>query len=299
MRRAPRSHSVLTGLAGLTVAMLSALIWWVDSGATVLSVTRTSTSGHEWSPDKPLFVALIGDDKRPGEGCGCADAVHVVGIPAGGGSAVLLNIPRDTRVDVPGFGKTRINAAYVKGKSKLTAQVLGDLVGVDITYVVHVNYVKFPKLVDELGGLDVEVPFRINDSGSGANFNKGVHHMNGTQALAFARSRHIPGGDFGRTENHGRLILAALGKLQSMGSGPLDTVKYLGIMMRHTDTTNIGPVELYRLARTAQALAPSSIRNIVMPGVSTTVGGFAYVAPTAAAAPLFADFADDAILQSS
>jgi polyisoprenyl-teichoic acid--peptidoglycan teichoic acid transferase len=294
-----RAHPVVPTVMCLVVGILSAMMWWVNSGATVLSVTRTAAAGYEWTPDQPLFVALIGDDKRPGEGCGCADAVHVVGIAAGGGSAVLLNIPRDTRVDVPGIGKTRINAAYVRGKSKLTAEVLGKLVGVDISYVVHVNFVQFPKLVDELGGLDVDVPYSINDSGSGANFAKGLRHMNGTQALAFARSRHIPGGDFGRTENHGRLMLAALSKLQSMGDGPLDTLRYLGVMTRHSDTTNIGPVELYRLARTAQSLQPNTIRNIVMPGVSTTVGGFAYVAPTAAAGPLFADFADDAVLQSS
>ena len=285
----------------LLVALLGtagSLLYWVNSGATLLSIAKTSAAGHDWTPDKPLFVLLVGDDLRPDAGCGCADAVHVVGIPAGGGQATMVDIPRDTRVMIPGYHPGRINEAWARGGNALSAKVVGDLVGVHISYVVHVNYVQFPKIVDELGGVDVDVPFAMNDTFSGANFKKGRRHMNGKEALAFSRNRHIPAGDFTRSEDQGRFILATLATLQTRGNSPGDTLKYLATLMRHTDTTNVGTAELYRLSRLAITMDPAKVRNVVMPGITQTIGGASYVITSKDAPAFFKDFADDAILQN-
>ncbi|MGD9796093.1 MAG: LCP family protein [Acidimicrobiia bacterium] len=288
------------GLSVLSVAigLAGSLVWWLNSGATVFSVTRTANASQEWTPNAPLFVLLVGDDLRPGAGCKCADSIHLVGIPAGGGQAVMMGIPRDTRVSVPGRGNKRINDAWNAGGNELMAQVAGELVGVPVSYVVHVNYTQLPKLVDEIGGLDVDVPTKMSDRNSGAFFPAGVVHMNGDQVLAFSRNRHIGGGDFKRSENQGLVILSALAKMRAEGTGKVDTMKQLGILMRHTDTTGMGTTELWRLARVAIAVDAANVRNVVMPGKSASVGGASYVVPTPEAAAFFADFADDAILQS-
>ena len=93
----------------LALAVTMAVVAWrfpsasiCAAGATVFRVVKTASASQQWTPDRPLFVLLIGDDLRPGAGCGCSDAIHLVGIPAGGGSGVMIDIPRDTRVNIPG-----------------------------------------------------------------------------------------------------------------------------------------------------------------------------------------------------
>ncbi len=274
---------------------------WTQAGATVLTVVNTSSAEHHWTPDKPLFILLLGDDIRPGAGCGCTDSIHVVGIPAGGGSAVFLDIPRDTRVDIPGFGMHRINEAWGRAKTdkeQFAAQVVGALVGVKIDYTMLIGFTDLPKLVNELGGVTVDVPEKMADPNSGAFFPKGPIKMNGDQALAFSRNRHIGAGDFTRSFNQTILMLATLAKLRGQGSDPASELKYLSVLARHSVLNGVSNTDLYRLGRLALSIDPAKVRNVIMPGTSALIGGGAFVVPTAAAAPLFADFGDDAILQS-
>jgi polyisoprenyl-teichoic acid--peptidoglycan teichoic acid transferase len=269
------------------------------SGATVVTISAVADGGRIWTPDRPLFVLLVGDDSRPpGEGCGCSDSIHVVGVPAGGGSAVILGIPRDTRVDVPGKGPDRINAAWQQGGNPLAAEVVGKLVGVHIDYVVHVNFAAFPKLIDDIGGVDIDLPVGMADENSGAFINRGRQHLDGETALAYSRNRHIPGGDFARSENQARLILAVLAKLRAKGTGAIDTVRNLAVLLRHADTTGMSASDLHRLGRLAMSIDPASVRNVPMPGTTGTIDGASYVLTDDATPGLFADFADDAVLES-
>ena len=103
------------------------------------------------------------------------------------------------------------------------AAAVGALVGVDIPYVITTGFVGLAAMVDELGGVDVDVPTAMSDSNSGAFFSPGVNHINGDEALAFSRNRGISGGDFTRSHNQGILILAALAKLRSGDLSPAGT----------------------------------------------------------------------------
>ena len=167
-----------------------------------------------------------------------------------------------------------------------------------ISYVISVGFEEFPQMVDDIGGVTVDVDMPMADKNSGAFFEPGPNEMNGTQAMAFARARHLGRGDFTRTEHQGQLIIAALAKLRAQGTSTVDTMKYLGVMMRYTRTEGISTADLLRLGRLALSLDPASVRNVVMPGAGATIGGTSYVVTTADAPGLFADFADDAILQS-
>jgi polyisoprenyl-teichoic acid--peptidoglycan teichoic acid transferase len=274
---------------------------WTQAGATVLTLVNTSSGEHHWTPDKPLFILLLGDDIRPGAGCGCTDSIHVVGIPAGGGSAVFLDIPRDTRVNLPGFGMHRINEAWGRAKTdkeQYAAQVVGALVGVKIDYTMLIGFTDLPKLVNELGGVTVNVPEKMADPNSGAFFPKGPVNMNGDQALAFSRNRHIGAGDFTRSSNQTVLMLAMLSKLRGLGSDPPSELKYLSVLARHSVLNGVSNTDLYRLGRLALSIDPANVRNVIMPGTTAMFGGGSFVVTTSASAPLFADFADDAILQT-
>jgi LCP family protein required for cell wall assembly len=291
-------RKLLISALALVLASLSVGWWWLNSGATVVSITRTAAAGHDWTPDKPLFVLLLGDDQRYGLGCGCTDSIHVVGIAPGGGRATMIGIPRDTRVEVRPKQFDRINAAWQIGGNDLAATVIGKLVGVPITYVVHVNFLAFPKLVDDIGGVDVNVVQPMFNADLGLRLKTGVTHMNGDTSLAFNRDRHLGAGDLTRSENQGRFIIAALSKMRGRGTSPLDTLGHLATLARHTDTTGVSTPMLYRLARLALSIDPANVRNVVVPTVGQMINNTSYQTVGTAAQGLLADFADDAVLQS-
>lgn len=259
-----------------------------------LSVTATAEATPR--PGAPVFLLAIGNDERPGMPGARGDALHLIGVNPGTGDATILNIPRDTVVAIPGRGRDRINLANARGGPRLSAQTVGTLVGVDVAYAVETNFDGFIGMVDELGGLVVDVPEPMYDRASGAHFDPGPQRLGGHDALAYARNRHqFPTGDLRRTENQGYLLVSALAQLRAEGGGPLRTLQLVGTLARHTRLDGLGLTDAYRLGRLAMAIDPARVRNVVLPVASA--GGGALV-PAASARSLLADLADDAILQS-
>jgi LCP family protein required for cell wall assembly len=291
----------LTALAiAVTVALVGGVALsrsYLQAGANVFRISKTASGTNEWVPGQPLFLLLLGSDTRPGAGCGCSDAIHVVGVPAGGGQATMINIPRDTRVDVPGKGSSKLTEAMATGGPQLTAEAISQWMGVPISYTVITTFDGLPGMVDELGGVTVNVPLRMDDSFTNVHLDPGPTPMDGDLALRFARSRHITGSDYQRTQNQALLMLSALGELRTAGTSPSDTVKYLGILARHTTLDGMSTADLYRLARVALAIDPAAVKSVLVPSSGATIGGTSYVIPTDDAAGLFSDFADDAILE--
>lgn len=260
------------------------------------TLTPTATAEGTARPPAPVFLLVIGSDERAGVGGARGDALHLIGVNPGAGQATILNIPRDTAAAIPGYRTDRINAANALGGPRLSARTVGALVGVDVAYAIETNFDGFIGMVDELGGLVVDVPERMYDRYSGAHFDPGPQRLDGHGALAYARNRHqFPTGDLRRTENQGYLILSALAQLRAEHSGPLRTLALLGTLARHTRLEGVGVGDLYTLARLGLSIDPAQVRNVVVP-VASAGGG--RLAPTAAARSLFADFADDAVLQT-
>jgi polyisoprenyl-teichoic acid--peptidoglycan teichoic acid transferase len=290
---------VAGALLAVTLLAMGALAWMVRPGAEAIRLTSTEMAEQHWTPDRPLWVLLLGDDQRGQTGCGCSDAIHLVGVPAGGGSAVMLNIPRDTRVTIPGKGQRRVNEAYARGGPALAAEVVGQLVGVPISYVLVTTFGGLRSMVDELGGVDINLPSRLRDRNVGFDAGPGVVHLDGAQALAYARSRKTyPDGDIHRTQNQAQLLLAVLAKLRSEGDSPTDTLRYLTTLIRHTRVQGGGTADLYRLARLALTIDPSHVSTVVPPVRGITVSGASMLELLPASRTLFADLADDAVLQS-
>ena len=261
-------------------------------------VQRVDEAHFTVEPDKPVFVVVMGNDGRSGSAGTRGDALHVIGINPGQGRATILDIPPDTFVNVPGMGRTKINAAHVAGGPVLQARALSELVGVPVSIVVDTDFAGFMAMVDDLGGVDVDVPVPMNDVLSGAIFPAGPIHLDGGGALAFARNRHLPGGDFARTENQGRLLLAGLAKLRKEGANAATVLRAVSIFARHGRFDGLSLGELYRLGRLAVSLDPANVRNVVMPGSIGNAAGQSVVFVGASADGLFADFRDDAVLQS-
>src|SRR5207245_1534775 len=196
--------AVVVGCAGMVASWLAGWRVPLVSGATYLRVEKITPIGianrAAGGPTQPFFVLLVGNDSRPGVGGARGDALHVLGVNPALHQASMLDIPRDMC-----WQGQKINVGNTQGP-RVQANDVGGLLGVNINYVVDVDFAGFIGLVDGVGGVEVNVPTAMHDSYSGAYFNPGLQHMNGTQALAFSRDRHdFPQSDIIRTSNQGLL----------------------------------------------------------------------------------------------
>lgn len=246
-----------------------------------------------------VFALLIGSDERPGLDGRRGDALHVVGLNPSAGRATILNIPRDTWVDIPGRGQGRVNEAFHFGGAALQAETVRRLTGAPISYVLVTTFAGLEAMVDALGGVNVQVPFHMDDRNSGAAFHAGMQRLNGRQALAFSRNRHIPDGDIRRTGNQGQLLVHALSDLRGKGTSATDVVRYLDVLYRNVRPHGIGSTDLFRLGRAALAIEPGNVRNFTIP-VRVGMRGSASVVflRQPLATSVFRDFADDGVLQA-
>jgi LCP family protein required for cell wall assembly len=307
MTAALRRHPILaaTLLAPLVVALalVGSFMLWLHgvrlpfaSGAVWFKVTKTASADYSSTPDRPVFILAIGNDGRPGDTSTRGDAIHLIGVNPAQRKATMLDFPRDLGLPIPGHGMDKVNISHVYGGPRLEAQTIGNAVGVQIPYAIDTNFPGFISMVDDMGGLTVNVPERMHDPNSGANFEAGPNHFDGHQALSFARNRHqFPTGDLKRSENQGYLIIQALAQLRADNTGPIGTLKLLANLGRHAELVGIGIDDLYDLGRLGLSIDPGNVRNVVVP-ISAGSGSRLSLGPGAGS--LFADFADDAVLQS-
>jgi hypothetical protein len=177
------------------------------------------------------------------------------------------------------------------------ANALADLTGVEVQYAVSVDFEGFASIVDGVGGVDVNVELPMDDHYSGAVFDVGPHHMNGGQALAYARDRHdFPTSDLQRTVNQGHLILEGMRQLRAQADNPAGKFHLINLLARHAQMDGMGVGDLFRLGEIAFKVSPDDVRNVPAP---TTGGGCSGgLSLAGSAASLFADLRDDAILQT-
>jgi len=259
--------------------------------------SEQAEAAYRWEPDRPLFLLALGSDERAGLVGRRADAIHLIGVNAAAGKATILNFPRDTWVNVPGRGPSRINEAFNYGGPELQARTIAEVTGVSPRAVFVTTFAGMPAMVEALGGLIVNVEQRHADANSGAFFEPGANFFRGHHALSYARNRHIKDGDHARTANQANLIIAALAKLRGDGVSAASTAFYLSILMRHTEVHGAGVVDLFRLARVGLALDPANVRNVTVPADAGFVGRASVLFMVAPAAEILADFRDDAVLQ--
>jgi LCP family protein required for cell wall assembly len=285
--------ALMTGTGAIAAAWLNGARIPLVSGTPYLQVAKIASQGRadrvEGGLSRPFYVLLVGNDSRPGVGGARGDALHVLGVNPALHQASMLDIPRDTC-----WQGEKINVGNTHSPRTQANDVAG-LLGINIAYVVDVDFAGFLGLVDGVGGVNVYVPTVMHDSYSGAYFSPGVHHMGGLQALAFSRDRHdFPQSDIIRTSNQGRLILEAMAQLDTKMQTAPGEFRLLALLGRHARLDGIGIKDLYHLGRIAFSLDPAHIQNITIPysGASSclTLG--------AGAGSLFADFRDDAVLES-
>jgi len=170
----------------------------------------------------PTTVLLLGTDRRGPEGStDNTDTLMLFSLDPAAQRIVILSIPRDLYVEIPGHGQERINATYAWGEQDgtgglaLARQTVSATLGIPVQHAVSLDFNVFVTLIDAIGGVDVDVPYDISDPtypDSGIGYDPfylpaGQHHLDGATALKYARTRATPGGDFDRTARQRQLVL--------------------------------------------------------------------------------------------
>ena len=250
-------------------------------------------------PADLVWILASGSDARPGEDIRRqrSDSMHLLAVNPRTMQGTVLGFPRDSWVDIPGHGQGKINTALALGGPQLMVDTVRNLTGLPVQYYVLTGFQGIQDIVNELGGVNVYVDRRMNDSGSGARFEPGWHHFNGAEALAFSRDRHdVPNGDFSRSENQGKLILASLAKMRAEVGDDDGLSTWIHVLLNHVDL-DMGMSDLMRLGALAHRLSPESLNNVVVPGkVGTAGGGQSVVFLGEAAANIFIDLRPDAVI---
>ena len=188
--------------------------------------------------DKATFM-IMGVDERSDD-VGRSDTLMVVTIDPAKNEAALLSIPRDTRVAIPRRGYDKINAAYAYGGEELTQATVEDFLGIRIDHYIIINTHAFQKIVDAIGGIDIDVEKRMyyedpwdDDGGLIIDLRPGMQHMDGKTAVTYVRYRDEEG-DIGRVRRQQKFMKACVDavttpaiipRLPGIISGVLDSVR--------------------------------------------------------------------------
>jgi LCP family protein required for cell wall assembly len=229
--RQQRTLLALVSAASALVLAASGAAWGVTSYLTAhLSRLGAGTTGTPASG--PLNILVAGVDIRAGlterqkaelhvgnDISDNSDSLMLVHVPASHDYMQVVSLPRDSWVNIPGHGLNKINAAIGLGGPKLMVQTVAAATGLTINDYVEVNFLGFVKVVDALGGVNICLPFAVNDAYSGLDLPAGLHHVDGVTALEFARDRHsFAASDLARIDNQQQLLATMMEKAVSTGT---------------------------------------------------------------------------------
>lgn len=233
--------------------------------------------------DEPFYMMLIGSDARsddPSMGAR-SDTNVVVRVDAPAGQLTLVSIPRDTRIEIEGHGVNKFNAAYAFGKAPGAIDAAEELLDIDISHYAEVNFESLVDLVDAVGGVDVEVEETIDDPKADLDYSthhsvieEGMQHLDGLDALAFARSRAFASGDFARASHQRQLIEAII---ESVLSAPVTQMPTIIEKASKCVTTDLSITDILTLARMFKDKGDITMYSAGLPSETAMIGGVSYV----------------------
>jgi polyisoprenyl-teichoic acid--peptidoglycan teichoic acid transferase len=231
---------------------------------------------------KAQVILAVGSDKRYGEsGRGRADTVILVRIDDRTGSVSMLSLPRDLRVDIPGHGTNKLNAAYPLGGMKLLIKTVREELGVKIDHFVEVNFAGFKSVVTTLGGVYLPVDGRYLNRTETSNYmsidlRPGYQKLDRAEALQFVRFRQGDS-DFTRAARQ-QLFLREVGRQLQAGLSDVTSLPDVVDAMAEATTSDLSGVsETIGLANRLRATRPDRINRVVLDGGSAMLGGASYV----------------------
>ncbi|GAB3357533.1 LCP family protein [Modestobacter lapidis] len=293
----------MAGLVSLVLLGTSGWGWYLGrvAEATVNRTDAIPTAGNEdaGSVGEAMNLLLVGNDSRAalteeqlaqlnaGKDSGInTDTMILVHVPADGSKASFVSFPRDSYVQIPGYGWDKLNAAYAYGYqnseaateeeqlaagAQLLVQTISSLTGLQIDHYAEVDLLGFFELSSVVGGVEVNLCNAVDDSYySGAVFPAGVQTISGADALEFVRQRHeLPRGDFDRIVRQQVFIAGVLRKMLSE-EVLLDLGKQRELVQAAANSLTVDQsLNLLQLAQQMQSVTAGSIDFQTVPNLGT------------------------------
>jgi LCP family protein required for cell wall assembly len=144
-----------------------------------------------------------------------SDTIMLLHLPANGTQPTLVSLPRDSYVDIPGYGYNKLNAAYSLGGPKLLVQTVQNATGLPINHFMSIGFGGLVDVVNDIGGVNMCLKAAMKDPKAGLNLKAGCQTLNGDQALGFVRTRAFTEGDLQREQDQRVLLKGILSKMTS------------------------------------------------------------------------------------
>ena len=227
-------------------------------------------------------IMIMGVDERDDD-VGRSDTLMIASIDPKTNQASLLSVPRDTRVKIQGHGFDKVNAAYAYGKEKLSQDTVERLLGVSIDHYIIINTKSFKKIIDAIGGIDIDVPKRMHyedpwddDGGLIIDFHPGMQHMDGAKAVTYVRYRDEEG-DLGRIRRQQDFVKACMEKLVSPAIIPKLPAVIKEVM--GSIETDLSFRQLLEFAGTLKESKDNGLKTDMVPGRPLYIEGVSYWIP--------------------
>ncbi len=272
---------------------------WALAAYTDSKITRVNPfSGLKHRPEKvsdAVNYLIVGSDVRDGlsrnelaklhvgsrataEGAR-SDTLMLVHISKHRDKAVVVSIPRDSLVKIPGWVDSqgvahearwsKVNAAYGLGGPALVVDTVEQATGVHVDHYVEVNFAGFVRMVDAVGGVDVCTPRAVSDPKSGLRLAAGTHHLDGVDGLKYVRARYIDGSaDLGRMKRQQKFVGSMLKEATSSGVllNPVRLTSFVNAVLDAVTTDEgLNHTDILDLATHLRRLDPAHVTMLTVP----------------------------------
>lgn len=282
-RKADKKRRIWPWVLMVVVFLVAALggAYFASNSLTEKPVEKKQSEELLTAKDKATIM-IMGVDEREDD-VGRSDTLMIASIDPKTNQASLLSVPRDTRVKIKGHGFDKVNAAYAYGKEPLSQDTVENLLGVNIDHYIIINTKSFKKIIDAIGGIDIDVPKRMHyedpwddDGGLIIDFQPGMQHMDGAKAVTYVRYRDEEG-DLGRIRRQQDFMRACMDKIVS----PAIIPKLPAVIKEVMDSiqTDLTFRQLLEFAGTLKQSKDNGLKTDMVPGRPLYIDGISYWIP--------------------
>ncbi|WP_084265885.1 LCP family protein [Actinomadura macra] len=234
--------------------------WLLVGSDTRADAATTGDGGQVWKPGQQR-----------------TDTIMLLHLPADRSKAYVVSFPRDSWVEIPGYGNQKINAAFSFGGPKLLIETMENLTGVRVDHYGAIDFEGFKSMTDALGGVTVDIKQSVYDPARKVNWTAGRQKLDGEKALLFVRQRYnLPNGDFDRIKRQ-QAFLSALAKQAADGgtlTNPLKLDRFLSAFTKSISVDeSVSGGKLRSLALSLRHLRPSDVTFMTTPFRGTGTRG--------------------------
>ncbi len=235
--RLGRAFLIIIIVLLLAVLSYGGYLYWKLEHDVFNTGTQGTVAPEQSAAVKPLTMLILGTDNRPKHESYLTDVIMVAALNPETKSATIVSLPRDTYVELSGYKKTKINAFYSRFKSKEKSSgilaedemktMMGKYLDIDVDYVTILDFQGFRDVVDELGGVKVNISadmcYTDSVDGTDINLKEGPAKLNGDKALDYVRYRKSNckpatkgSDDFERNKRQNEVLNAMVDQMQSL-----------------------------------------------------------------------------------